>query len=742
MESLLVEAGRVAPILHGSMPVGSGFLKLSQDPDTLWVTVDGPAGSAVVVFASPSSDTNLLFKEVMLPFESLSQPFSRQIISQGSTEQPIAELLDTIEIVPVSESPIFHALGEPELFPVMPISVRRAARSWRRLAHNLYVTSLAEPAASDVYLSRSDDGAIELLTYVGDGQAPAWVDGLVSRGTHRIQYLDPAAVVAKPLRMPVTEDELVAQAQELVGDVQHAFAASQLGAPAFAAPLASGPWERIDGVFRAAAGRAWQPPLAPNFGFIERVRESVEGVTTFESTNALATWLQQQRGTGFEHAWRGPDDQLISPPWLTVKSAVVDNTTGHVVAAGHFTHHTWDLHPAHDIGAIDGRNGIYGEEGYPGGLFHPALTLYVGSMRSGVFLPLDATLNVIAVDLNPINGEIAVFSMLDGSSGAVSVISANGEKHIVTVLDGLIGNEVIRYSGDGHWLLIPGSSTSKLVDLRTGCWLTIDVGNTTWWPLADSTLLSIHHREGIAFPTLFSLSENAFKSSFPQITLDEPLLETYPYVWFPDVSADGSEILAVSAAGVTVEYQGKHGAGSHLVRFNVETGRGAIVQAPFLNHDGTLERDVSDVRWHNARANVNPVTLHSALSDALHQPLVNHDALSADRWATEAEQILVLSLNTAIRRTQEGAGSIENLLPEILASLVPLGHSSDAWQRQSEWLRGLRDATANMIESGSLTGEFKAFWQEYVAAISAIEAGSPDLINPIWSPVDLAVDGA
>lgn len=734
IEHVLNEAVRRAPILADSSAQRAGFMRLNGDENTPWAAVESSSGSAVIVFGTPRSDTDLLTRNVMFPFEKSLAPFAREIVFSGSAEEAVVALLDGYEVVAVTEFPPFQHIAAEIGHTVLPISVRRAAGDWNRLAADLYKTTLEGADDADVYLALMN-GRVELMTPVGEGQAPAWTAPLVAAGTHRIENIDSTVLLTVTIQ-PLTDGaDLDAVARRLVSEVSTAFE----GARRNATPVAPEKsverdlWARISRFPSGAVpSRRWSRPLRiPATSFIERVRESVPGESSFESVEELAHKLRQHRTTGFEHAWRGEGDALLSPEWLTVHSAALDSETGRVVAGGHLTHGVWGLSPAHDLGAIDGRNLFsFTEAGHGGGLVWPTHAVYVGSMITGVLVPLDTTLNVIAVDLYGTDGLIAVLHHLGSASAAVSVISPTGERRLLTVLEGLSGNETIRFSNDGGWLLVPRFDKSLLVEVATGCWLTLDVANTCWWPQNGSTLLSIHHDDGRAWPALFDLASNSYSSSFPIIELDVPLLGSFPYIWNPSVSADGREVLAASPAGVSVDYQREHGVGSHLVRFTLVTGRGTLVASPFLDDEQTLERDVSDVRWTQRSTNGGQVELHPNLVTQLQAPVTTHEWLSPGRWADEAERVLVPSLNAAVDVTKQG-GRVAHLLPEILAYLVPFASDPAAWTGQAEWLIGLRDTTVNLIAAGSLEGELAAFWQRYGSAIAAIEAGRPDLIDAV-----------
>lgn len=742
IEHTLAEALRLAPVLTSSSPLGRGVMRLDADPETMWVAVESPSGSAVIVFGSPQSNSDLIFQRIVVPFESAPSPFQRGMVFAGSADESTVGVLVDYNIVAVTEFTPFEHIATSDGHAILPISARRAASHWKQLAAELYATVVNGGDGDDaqVYLARMN-GRAELLTPIGEGSAPDWVAPLVAEGAHRIEYLEPTVMLVTPT--PTTSDggELDAAARQLVNDAAAAFERAKNGA--IAAPASRDVldiWAQIAAArAEPSGGRRWVPSQdAPEVTIVECVRESGPGDSTFESVDALARVLRQSRGTGFEHAWRSAEGALLSPEWLTVRSAVLDPASGRVVAAGHLTHTSVGMAPAHDLGALDGRNGFtFSEAAHGGGLLWPAQVLYVGSAHARMLLPLDATMNILAVDYEPLSGNIAVLQKLGSSAGAVSIVDASGRRYVLTTLEGISGTETVRFSGDGNWLLVSKWNESVLVEVATGKWVVIGVGNAGWWPLEASTLLSIHHVDGRAFPVLFNLATNAYGTSYPHIELDVPLLEAFPYVSNPAVSADGTEVIAVSPAGVSPEYQQKHGAGSRLVRFTLATGHGSLVAGAFLDDEQTLERDVSDARWTRRRAVQGALTLSADLVAGLREPTPTHDWLAAGRWADEAEQLLVLALNEGVEATKQGRDFV-GLLPEILAYLVPVSADDDSWSRQSEWLVGLRDTTVGMLAAGSLTGQLAECWRHYASAIAAIEAGRPDLIDSVGAGLQTA----
>ncbi|MEF2255317.1 hypothetical protein [Microbacterium schleiferi] len=181
---------------------------------------------------------------------------------------------------------------------------------------------------------------------------------------------------------------------------------------------------------------------------------------------------------------------------------------------------------------------------------------------------------------------------------------------------------------------------------------------------------------------------------------------------------------------MTVDYQLKHGAGSHLVEFQLSSGRGSLLADPFINAQNSIERSVSDTRWTD-RSALSPVVLHPDLDAALCEPILDHPALAPDRWADEAERFLVNTLNTAIERIKAADGDLTDLMPEILSYLSVVASSPEAWERQREWLVGLRDTTSDIIAAGTLPESSASAWQLLGSAIQAAVSHRPDLIDPV-----------
>jgi hypothetical protein len=188
-------------------------------------------------------------------------------------------------------------------------------------------------------------------------------------------------------------------------------------------------------------------------------------------------------------------------------------------------------------------------------------------------------------------------------------------------------------------------------------------------------------------------------------------------------------MLIQTTAGVTPEYQEEFGTGSRLAKVTPENGVGTVVTDVFLDPQSCLEADVRLARW-TGRQPARVVRIHPDLALQINEPVLEHEYLQPDRWSDEAEEILVKTLNRAIQLTQDHA-SIAHLMPEVLASLVPVANSPEVWGRQSEWLLGLAKTVGDLAMAGHLPGGVAESWQLYVAAIATIRQGKPELIGPI-----------
>jgi len=169
------------------------------------------------------------------------------------------------------------------------------------------------------------------------------------------------------------------------------------------------------------------------------------------------------------------------------------------------------------------------------------------------------------------------------------------------------------------------------------------------------------------------------------------------------------------------------------VRFDLNTGRGSLVNSVFANPERTLERDVLGLRWRAVNDNSWSLSLHPDLKAQLNEPTTtpkDPNSISKGWWADEAQAVLVGILNRAIELVKQGA-SVSYLMPEVVIALRAIA-GSPAWDAQSEWLTGLRDITMSMVASGAIGDGLDAPWLDFALAIRAIEQGEPDKIHAMY----------
>jgi len=497
-------------------------------------------------------------------------------------------------------------------------------------------------------------------------------------------------------------------------------------------------WEHLEVQPQGATATlpiAW-PEQSVEVAFVERVRlnKPSEQTSSFSFVEEASQELRLLRSTGFESALRGSSDEILLPTWLSTESFAMDEETGRFVLSGTIAHEFFGMSPAFDYGAISGAN-MFGfpEEGHSGGQFNPAEWIWVGSTKSGAIAPLDATVNTCSVDIDPNSGQIAALIFVgNGNEGAVVVYDTLGIRRVLTVLIGVAGNESIEFSSDGKWLLVGSTSIGhgcRLIEVETGRWVDVGYNNATWWPLDASTLLVLENEEGKNTPRLFSLLENEFVSSFPEITLDLPHNPDYPYIWDPVVDPGGIELLGQTPAGVTQEHQQEHGCGNRSTCIRLETGEGHVVQSVFIEGNPAYEREVRKSYWLSRNRKLSPVRLHPDISTIMNQPVTEHENLVASWGSNTAEVIVINALNRFVQQFQISDTSY--LVPPVLAALIPLSDDNAMWERQCDWLVGLANGSLAAINNGEITGRSADAWKHFPSAISAILQGRSDLIDPM-----------
>jgi len=225
VERTIAEALRVPPTLARSTHYRNGIMRLDADPATFWTAVEGPRGSAVVVFVSASSDSRRATEPIAMLFQrpsSSSEPFVSDRVCQGKVSPAGAAILQECDVVPVWEFQHCAHLVPVDGFPVTPITLRRAAAGWNRIGADLYQTSVdtGPDESAAIYLVH-DNAATRIMTPVAlDGQVPDWVHPLARQEGYGLDANDETIGLLSPAPYPVDAAGLgqaaLALAQELV----------------------------------------------------------------------------------------------------------------------------------------------------------------------------------------------------------------------------------------------------------------------------------------------------------------------------------------------------------------------------------------------------------------------------------------------------------------------------------------------------------------------------------------------
>lgn len=494
--------------------------------------------------------------------------------------------------------------------------------------------------------------------------------------------------------------------------------------------------EEPDPTVRPVREHRWAVSDEP-YTFVETIRNTLPdsdtlpaGISKFDVAHAWAEQLEGVRDAGFEYRWAGASDRRLDPTWVTFRSAAHDPATGRIVAAGSPTHRTWGLSSAYDLGAITGSNGLtWPALGHGDGLFYPTNSLYVGSSRTGLLAPVTSSTNIISVDLSA-EGDIAVLESY-GSAGAVSTVSGAGELTRLTLLEDHAGNEVVRFSPDAKWLLVSRYDGSYLIDVTTGRFSRLPLRNCDWWPASDSTLIELSLQDGRCTPRLFSLDHGEFVEDLPPVAFDVPLVKGLEHMFHPRCSPDGNKMLIGTFAGVSADYRERYGVGGHLALVDLITGQASLVFPALLNESAPWERDIADARW-TQPAPARSISLHASLEQDLQAPVPVPAELTNGRYAEEAEQLLVTSLNHVIARTQAGL-DVAPFMPDVVVSVATLSEDRARFAGQAEWLTGLARATSDLAANGQLDSRAATAWSHFSTAVTAALDGTPDLERGIRS---------
>lgn len=517
--------------------------------------------------------------------------------------------------------------------------------------------------------------------------------------------------------------------------------------PAGPAPVVTGPQPLWDAVEAPTAGRNLVRPVpwqldGVEFSWTERVRDHLPdtadlppGVDRFAVAQQWSQELVAEHGSGFEYVWRGPGGRRVSPDGVTLSTAMYEPVSGRVVAAGRLTHRELGLAAAYDVGALNGANGLsWPQDGHTDGLFYPVNSLYIGSTRTGAFVPVDSTSNYGAVDLDPVTGTVAVLEQL-GTAACITVFDgSSGRRRRLTMVTTIGGYEPLRFSPDGRWLLLPRYDGAHLCEVATGRTMRLPVTNCCWWPLADSMLLEISTEDGPRVPRLFSLETGTFVHDFPAITFPGEADPGVVYVGQPEASPDGTELLVLTPAGVSAQHRERHGAGGHLARVSLADGRGHLVVPAMVDVPFPAERDARVGRW-SGPFPYRQVRLAPELQEQLVAGVTEHDYLAPDRYGPEGAAFLVASLNRCISLLQSGQDA-SPVMPEVIVSMVAARSDPAGWETLSDWVGGVAQAAMSMIGDGALSGRAQESWFAFAVAYRGLaETGTSPItsLNVAWA---------
>ncbi len=109
----LTAAAARAPAFRESGHAGAGLFRFHDEPDGLWMGVDGPSGSALIVFRGPSADPDALDDLVCSRFRVDEPPLAVHIARYGAAPRPVVSLVADAGVMPLWEVPGFEALATP-----------------------------------------------------------------------------------------------------------------------------------------------------------------------------------------------------------------------------------------------------------------------------------------------------------------------------------------------------------------------------------------------------------------------------------------------------------------------------------------------------------------------------------------------------------------------------------------------------------------------------------------------------
>lgn len=737
VEELLDRAVATTHALQESTRLGtSGWMSFKSDPDTLWTAAEGPDGSALIITTSPSSDTVFFLQELREPLE--ATPGVRvELFFLDEGPAPAVEFIAHAEAVAPFDLPRLRHLMGPDGYSFLPISIRRGLGGWERITESGYRTSLTDPYDSELSMVVSvlnGEPVLYCLFAREDNEDDVDRFSFVTDSSHALEWWDPAVLVRTSIPvMPGQTVNMDNQAQALLQHITDSYARQykRVAGNMPAAPLVGDLWTRIEsrpGPMNRPVGSMTELTGRQSVGIVGLRFAVPEEARSFERVSSLSRQLMETTGSAFAPAVAYGEtlERSANPDWLCVDSVVVDPPTGRVVLAARPSHVMYGMDRAFDYGAANGRNLAWAQHGHGIGLWMPTTLLYVGSLRSKVLVPWSASQNVENVDYHAGRQLIAVLEFLGTSTFAVSVVDAQGTRRLLTVVEGLVGNETIRFSPAGDWLLVARWDRSLIVDVRTGQNTWLPVGNAVWWP-KGSALLAVRTTDGINVPQIYDLSTNAWGKELPPIAMDHATPSDLPWAHAQGLDTEGRWLLITAATGVTSEFQQEYGTGVRMGIVDLDTGQ-ARMMSTFLDHEEQLERSVDEARWTTPPRSETAITLDASIRAALSEPVTEHEWLAPERWADEAHKIYVGLFNKAVRAANEGEGP-GRLLPELLSCLIAVSKDASLWKELSPRMNDISKALHMKIVDGRFQAEASAEWQQFCSAVAALDAGTPETID-------------
>lgn len=737
VEALLDRAVTAAPALRASTRMGaSGWMVFEGDPETLWTAAEGPDGSALIITSSPSSDSRFFLRELLDPLK--TAPGVRvELFTLDEGPAPAVQLVARAEAVAPFDLPRLRHLMGNDGYPFLPISVRRGLGDWERLNGSTYRTTRVDADGDELTLMTSVlDGEPVLYCAFAQEEHEENVNrfSFVTDRTHALEWWDPTVLVRTgiPVMLGQTVD-MEHQAQALLQHLTDSYA-RQRERVASDAPTAAPRgdlWTRVEGrpglpnrPVGSMAELTGRQPVG-----IAGLRFAVpKGADSFERVSFLSQQLMEATGSGFAPAVACGEalERPANPDWLCIDSIVVDPASGRIILAARPSHVMYGMDRAFDYGAANGRNLTWAEHGHGGGLWFPTTLLYVGSLRSRVLVPWSASQNIENVDYHAGRQLIGVLEFLGNSTFAVAVVEAQGTRRLLTVVEGLSGNETVRFSPAGDWLLVTRWDRSLIVDVQTGQHAWLQARNAVWWP-EGSALLAVDTTDGVNVPQLYDLSTNAWVKKFPRIMMDRPALSNFPTAWAQGLDAEGRQLLIKAATGVTPEFQHEYGTGDRMGVVDLETGQ-ARMMTTFLDREEQLERFVEEARWTTPPRSDTGITLDASIRATLDEPVTEHEWLAPERWADQAREIYVRLFDKAVEAANEGEGP-GRLLPELLCCLIAMAKDASLWNKWSPRMNDVSGALQARMVDGRIQGEALAEWQQFCSAVAALDAGTPEVID-------------